>query len=371
MRLHIAYDEKVINRCVDSFEKVFPGENKYIILIWGDKEQRYVKQRDNLYFVKYDTVEFWSLIGNDSQYSHIIIHYLGKESADFITKVHHRNIYWIAWGGDIYNLLLQQRGFEIYSDKKLLWKSSLTRQPYWLFLLRMKFSLYRTQRILVKAGKKIRYFVPDSMYDEYPLIQKYYPEFKHFEYKEFFYYPIDEVLGSLISSYVTGSNIIIGNSSSVSGNHMDVLNKLVGLNVKGKIIVPLSYGSTSYAKIVNQHGRSLFGDQYVSVTEFMPLDEYNRLLMSANVFIYGNWRQEAVGNILIALYLGGKVFLYDRNPLLTFYKRMGLYIYSLDDIDDTSLSKPLTKSEIETNRRILLENYSSKRQLELIASNFS
>ena len=39
-------------------------------------------------------------------------------------------------------------------------------------------------------------------------------------------------------------------------------------------------------------------------------------LLSADVFIYGNWRQEAVGNILIALFIGGKVFLDEKNPLL-------------------------------------------------------
>ena len=36
---------------------------------------------------------------------------------------------------------------------------------------------------------------------------------------------------------------------------------------------------------------------------FLPLKEYNNLMLSFGIAIYGNFRPEAVGNILISIYL--------------------------------------------------------------------
>ena len=104
--------------------------------------------------------------------------------------------------------------------------------------------------------------------------------------------------------------------------------------------------------------------------DYLSLDDYNKVLLSANVFIYCNWRQEAVGNILIALYIGGKVFLDKRNPLLDFYRRLGIVIFSLDELNQNSIDTFLSDSEIQKNRKILDKYYSKERQLELIESNF-
>ena len=82
----------------------------------------------------------------------------------------------------------------------------------------------------------------------------------------------------------------------------------------------------NYANYISKVGEQYFGRKFNAIRDFMPLEEYNKFLLSADVFIYGNWRQEAVGNILIALFIGGKVFLDEKNPLLKFYKDKGLVI---------------------------------------------
>ena len=71
----------------------------------------------------------------------------------------------------------------------------------------------------------------------------------------------------------------------------------------------------NYANYISKVGEQYFGRKFNAIRDFMPLEEYNKFLLSADVFIYGNWRQEAVGNILIALFIGGKVFLDEKNPL--------------------------------------------------------
>ena len=226
--------------------------------------------------------------------------------------------------------------------------------------------------LILSAAKHVRYFVPDSMYDEYPLIKKFFPELTNLEYREFFYYPIDEILGtSLQHAIVSGNSIIIGNSASLTGNHISVFERLKNLGINNtKISAPLSYGNKAYADKVISVGKQLFGQDFFGITEYMSLDDYNKYLLSNGIFIYGNWRQEAVGNILIAMYLGGKVFLSAKNPLFEFYKGKGLEIFTIENMNKIDLETPLSQEAISHNRTILRNMYSKERQLSLIRRNF-
>lgn len=373
MRLHIVPDEKVINRSVDAFNEVFPGENIFIVLLKGKRTfLQYVQTKDNVLYLKYNTNIFWKTIGDLKRYDSVIIHFFSAESIDFVNSINHPKIYWIEWGADLYSGLLEYKGYQLYSDYKILWRISNKKIPFNIYNLLYKIQLRKNTHKLLRAVKKIRYFVPDSMYDEYPLLLSYYPELSHLEYKDFFYYPIDEVLGTeLYDSVTNGTNIIVGNSASPTGNHLSVFDKLRNLNLgEKKILVPLSYGNIKYSNYISRIGDEYFGSKIETIRDFMPLEDYNKFLLSASVFIYGNWRQEAVGNILIALFIGGKVFLDEKNPLLKFYRDRGLIIFSLEELNENILNEQLSLSDIEKNRGILKELYSKERLHQLIKLNF-
>lgn len=373
MRLHIVPDEKIINRCINSFETVYPGENKYIVITQNPQEHRYVLERERVYFEKYDTDDFWKQVGKVSQYSSVIIHFLKGDSLEFLLRINHPCVYWIEWGADLYRSMLYPKGYQLYADSDILWKIDNRFKYKAHFKLNQYLSGKKTEFKMLRAAKKVKYFVPDSMYDEYPLLLKYYPQLRHLEYRDFFYYPIDEILGErLANAQVKGDNIIVGNSASVSNNHHYVFDYLHKKGITDKhVIVPLSYGiKENYVDMVIKSGERIFGDFFQPIKEYMPLDQYNDLLLSAGNFIYGNWRQEAVGNILIALFIGGKVFLDTRNPLLKFYRSKGLTVFELGDINDAELSTRLSKDIIDKNREILSSMYSRERQLELIREGF-
>ncbi len=371
MILHLAYDEKVINRCIDNFEEVYPNGNKFVIIKKDDSLPKLATHPKSI-CCKYNSKKFWDTVGDVSQYKSIVLHLLLEETADFVNKINHPNIYWIEWGGDLYNQLLQVRGFKIYYDKDVSWKMSHIRLPYFLYNIVKSTSLKYNAKKIVKAAKKIKYFVPDSMYDEVEIIKQYYPELSHLQYKNFFYYPIDEVVQpELFNKKVEGNNIIIGNSASTSGNHEMVFNKIKDLKIPGsKIICPLSYGNNSYAEYVNNLGTSIWGSDFKGLRTFMPLAEYNKIFLSANTFIYGNWRQEAVGNILVSLFLGGRVFLDIRNPLYSFYQRCGLIIFPLHSVTESNICERLSDEEIKHNQSILMDMYSREKLFELIRTNF-
>jgi 4-alpha-L-fucosyltransferase (Fuc4NAc transferase). len=374
MRLHILPDEKIINRTIELFERVFPNENKYIILLWdsANKAKHVEKQNDQVFFLIFDSDEFWKVIGNINNYDSVIVHYLSILSAKFINRIQHPEIYWIEWGGDLYNTFLNFKGFKLYSDEKLINTTCYENIPLFFYKIFKYFQQKRLMKVLYPAVLKVKYFVPDSMYDEYPLLLDFYPEFSHLEYREFFYYPIDEILGkTLINKNCESDSIIVGNSASFTGNHLEVLEKLQQLDIQNKIIVPLSYnGNEKYKNIIVSYGNDNFGKNFKPITNYLALDEYNKILMSASTFIYGSYRQEAVGNILIALYIGGKVYLHSRNPLLKFYKSLGLIIFSLEELTSENLKIRMTEENILKNKRILLEKYSLKENLCLINQSF-
>ena len=58
MRLHLLPDEKIINRCIASFEEAFPGENKYIVVPAKVQNNGYVTAQNNVFFCKSDSKDF-------------------------------------------------------------------------------------------------------------------------------------------------------------------------------------------------------------------------------------------------------------------------------------------------------------------------
>jgi len=367
-------DEKIINRTIDLFEDVFPNENKYIVLLWNDNNVvKHVNRiNSNIIFINLNDNKFGDIIGNTNEYESIVIHYLSTRAAFFFFFLEHPNIYWIEWGGDLYDTFLEYKNFKLYSDERFVFKLIYGNIPFYLLKLIKRAKRKKLIKLLSNAVKRVKFFVPDSMYDEYPLFLSYYPEFSHLEYKEFFYYPIDEILGTeLINETCNHNSIIVGNSSSFTGNHINVLLKLKEINVSENIVVPLSYaGNIKYREAVIRFGKESFGANFTPITQYQTLENYNKLLLNAGVFIYGNLRQEAVGNILIALYIGGKVFLDINNPLLNFYKNLGLIIFSIDELTAESINDRLSDSEIKINRDILLQQYSLIRLKELVKNNF-
>ncbi len=190
---------------------------------------------------------------------------------------------------------------------------------------------------------------------------------------DFFYYPIESILGTeMMNKWVEGNNIQIGNSASTTNNHEYAMRYLAKLELNDrKVVVPLSYsGTAEYRNSVKKAGTTSFGNNFIPLENFLPLEEYNRLMTSFGVAIYGNWRQEAIGNILISLYLGAKVFLPKVNPVSEWAKRHNLIVFELETISQEAIDTPLDEASRKHNREILLELYSLNRLKSLIVSNF-
>ncbi len=374
MKLHIIYNEKVTQRTISVFEEVFPHQNRFIVMnkkgVTSFDTSSY--HSDIVFIDAYSKKELLKAIGDTSVYQHIIFHFLNDYEAKTLAKLSHPSIFWIEWGGDLYVNLLRPRGFKLFEDESLFFKYTRPHIPVYLSKILYWVKRKKVQHIILKFVRNIKYFVPDSMPGEYNMLLSYYPELSHLQYKHFFYYPIDVIIPNKDLTS-TGNSIMINHCASISGNHTGVLKKLSELQLdQRRIIIPASYGNQLYASYLEELGNTLFNNNLVMIKEFMPLSKYNDLLCDCNVFIYGHYRQEAVGNILVALYIGGKVFLYERNPLFGFYKSLGLHIFSIDgDLCNESIDSKLSSDEIIENKKILDNYYSLEKLKFYVKESFS
>ena len=370
MNLHFMLDEKVISRTISYFEEALPQENKYIILTDNPSHPKFVTgQYKNCYRLKYDSNEFWAVIGDVSSYSSIITHYLSGWAVRFINKIEHNRIILIFWGADLYNGLLKPKGYKLFYNERDVNKLLRTDKS---FIQIIKGAIMRRHiyRNTIQAVYKVRYIC--AFKGELELLVKYYPNLRTITPKDFFYYPIDDIVPDALKGVQKlGDDIVVGNSASFFGNHEEVFLHLSSINTRGrKIMVPLSYGAPSVIKYIKEKGKNILGDSFVPILNFMPLEEYNRFLCGARTFIYGNYRQEAFGNIVIALFLGGAVFLHPSNILLKELKDMGCICFSTNELQE-KIHYYLADKEKLNNRNVIQKRYNIQRLLNIIKTEFS
>ena len=160
---------------------------------------------------------------------------------------------------------------------------------------------------------------------------------------------------------LSAKRIWIGNSATLTNNHLDVLPVIE--ECKGfEIHIPLSYSTFPGDKVVSEavekEGKRRWGDRFYSHKDFLPFDEYRKLMGQCALFIFAHRRQQSGGNITLALRMGGCVVMDERNPIFQYAKRNGICLYSLSD-----LKRHGAERLIEDFRPRQLENMTKAREL--------
>lgn len=404
MILHLANDEKIIGRTIEIFEEVYPFGNLWVItnrsckkdlstiqptpktehLLLGRKE--FLKDiKGNISAVVERCGESTglsenSLPGNGLSGSrvNILIHLLNPRKINIVRQIQKAlpatcnvKIYWIIWGLDLYNKLLAPAGFEMFTSDNVY--SGLFDKSFGAF---NRIGAAKEAKSTVKfIEKSVDYIVTDTTESDYSQLVKYYPQLAAKPWKDFFYYPIDTILGELYYRPLPGGScketVMVGNSASRTNNHKYLLALLSQFDLRGKkVVVPLSYsGRARYVNEVVAYGKKEV-EGFVPLMKFMPLDEYNRLQSSTAVALFGNLRQEAIGNIMIALYMGAKVFLFESNPVYEWAATHNLKVYPMSALSQVELDTLLPAEDAEHNRSVLRELYSKRRMMQLIKELF-
>jgi hypothetical protein len=360
--LHFTTDEKFINGAMSTFELAFPSQNRlYLLKAPANPKTRYVHQKYiTQEIVKNSQVlDFYKRIAKNADW--VIIHGMNDVWAEFILKNKNIKILYVIWGAEIYgNRYLYAKNILGEKTKNLLENNSKFSLKDFL---KMKFNSFRygkskskeeVQLLNKQAIQKIENIA--ILYKEE--IEGFYKNeilIKPINYLKFGYYPFEYFMDQVDSKVKLGNNILIGNSSSYSNNHLEVFEHIKTFDLEDKkLIVPLSYGDPVLSKQLLSKGQSLLKDNFYPILDFMPLSAYTKLMQTCNVVIMNHYRQQAVGNIISAVYLGAKVFLNKENSAYLYLKGLGCHIYEItEDLNSHNDLLGLTDIEINHNRSIL------------------
>lgn len=367
--LHILQDEKVVDSFISMMEEKYPSDSHYLVIMKGDQPKT-VKSRMNVIFFQVSSTSLKKFIENDiGHYKHICLHSIGGEC--FYQYIKHKSISWVIWGADLYESLLTFKGYKLYENNREQLRVRAAGKPviiYWLLTyIRDMIYFWRQSSLL----NKINYIITDNECD-YNVFKRFYPKTRIRHLGSINYYPIENLVGTEnLGKWCIGDSIWVGNSPAPNGNHIGIFRKLATFSCNKRIYSPLSYGDKRFIKYINNKGKQLLGEAFNPLLKFLSPQEYYSMFLDVNAFIYGHYRQCGVGNILMALYFGGKVFLYNKNPLLKMYKDMSFHIFSIDDdLNEEFAMRPLSHEERVHNRELVISIASKEQSLNQIESVF-
>ena len=324
MIVHLFEDQKFVDITIENFENTSSGLNKYIIFS-NNQELKYVSREEKILILSNSSYKLdLDLIYKDCKL--LIIHFLSPIKLYVLkNKPLHVKVIWSVWGSDAYDHFSDKNFFEPLTNNIIRKSLFHRRQSFFLY------SLYHLLRYRVKPLRKelkllqlVNYVITVLPY-EFNIIKKEFSlDAKYIDYN----YGVNKF--NSFSNIPLGDSILIGNSATSSNNHLDVFDIIKDTNKK--VIVPLSYGAYDYKKykeLVIFEGMRIFRSSFTSIEEFLPLNDYRELISSCNTVIMYHVRQQALGNVFMALFQGMRVFLNSKSLTYSYLKDKGMIIFDL------------------------------------------
>jgi len=212
-----------------------------------------------------------------------------------------RKCNWVVLGVDLYQYKFRKRNF--------------------------KSNLYEVaRRFVIKNINGIVAFIKE----DYKLAQKWHGAKGKYYYS--FLYPnlvFKELDLSKVKKYNEKTYIQVGNSADPALNHLEVFSRLEKYKDKTiEIMCPLAYGNEVYRDKVIEAGTKIFGNKFNPIKKLVSFEEYSELLAKIDIAIFSYEGQQALGNIIILLGLGKKVYIRDDITSWKLCSDLGLKVYS-------------------------------------------
>ncbi len=360
--LHIAPDEKFIDMGIKSFERVVPGSNK-LIIISDDKVLIHVKVQNKLILSNMDVNKkskdklFWKDIDI------LVLHSLCTHNITIPKRV---KTIWLGWGYDYYDMifpyekLLCKKTLKVFKGLNYYNHSFIIKIIRTIKKLIKKLIFWEKYQISIrnKFIKQIDYFCPVIM-TEYNMIK--WPANIKPKLMDWNYGTVEDHWGKAFNTntFPNKKNILLGNSATFTCNHIKGIDYLKDIDTaKSKLIIPLNYGEKAYTNIVKEYAKTNFSGEIVFLDDFLSFDDYVKIIASCSYGIMPHKRQQGLGNILMLLYSGAKVFLDKSNPIYHFLKEKGFFIFELDDLKRPNWGSLLTIKQAEVNKLLIDAIYS-------------
>ena len=231
----------------------------------------------------------------------------------FLSRAAARRCAWSIWGGDVYYFRYRPR----------TWPHALRE---------------RLRRAVLPAIPVVASMVPG----DFEVVRETYGS--RAAYVEAFY-PIPMDHAALVPADETatqdGVTILVGNSGDPSNQHAAVFDALARFRDQElRVVAPLAYGDPAYVATIITRGRERFGDRFTPLTEFLPAEQYGRLIRDVDAAVMNHGFQQALGNIIALLLLGKKVYVRGDTTPYAYFRDLGVRV------DDTRLIASQSLDEI-------------------------
>lgn len=355
MILQLLFDDKFGDYAIEQFARF--GNEVHFVFLCNDANitPKYIKKFEATSVVAYSTPEYQALLDSLGNYNAVITHGLFDQMQyDIIRHLpSHTKLAWVLWGAEVY----------ARSNRFTKNLSKTSRAFYYAHLLKgkIKGKKKKNTNVPMDVLQRIDYLLGSSteLYEDVcKFLNK--PTLKHLTYS---YFTVEDLVGKdLLLEHIRGNNILLNNSSCVEANHLNALWKLwrSGLSADSKLIIPLSYGDIWFGRIIERVAKLLFKDKCVTLHDFMPRNEYNKIVVTCGTFISNHYRPNAFGNILTALWLGAQVYVSKYNVQTKFLLRLGFKINIIEEgfkPQGKGATMVLDENEILKHREIILANY--------------
>jgi hypothetical protein len=270
----------------------------------------------------------------------VIVHSLASPALLlFLTlfPVLQKKVVWIIWGKDLhfYRLINRKRFYH---------------------------RIYEWFRI--KSIRNIGTIVT-SIREDYDILKEIYQVSGNFiECNALYFYSFSNSLGEVSDSSEL-KTILLGNSGSESNKHKEAIQILSTKKENISIVYcPLSYGgSKKYREEIIEFGNRLFGDKFVPLVDFIPLEQYKQILAEVDIGIFNHDRQEGLANVWTLIFLGKTIYLKNDVSSALYFRRVGIKINSVEDICKIGLISQECEI-LKENQQVLLQIMSAENSVE-------
>ncbi len=302
----------------------------------------------------------------------IFVHFLNERNAKIINRLKSKKkIIWFCWGADLYYLGGFENQFLLKKTRLVRFKIGLKSYKGFKDLLKSilgRFSDYiPPNKHVLKAFNKIDLIIPVVQQDYEMLLKNYNVKAGSFNinYLNNVFFQKPEVQEGL-----PRKNIMLGNSASFSNNHVELIDHLSRFDLKDrKVFIPLSYGNRNYAEYVQEYAKKHLGKPATILNNYLPFEQYIQILNSCESVIMNHCRQQALGNIILALWFESNVFLNSKSGLYDHLIEKGFHILKTENYAPKT---SINKAEKKENKELLLKNfgpvYSKKRFEDLLCT---
>ncbi len=352
MILHIADDSLFIDMAYRSFEAAAPGKNRFVV--FSDKK--------NLKYIKTSKIETLSpnlalqteFIKDIANYDFVVLHYLTSLKMQLLLRASKKTKFlWVGYGCDYYNYFEGNVRSLFLPETLALYK----KKQFFLNYLRLFKRLLTQQNILFRRSLgRIDFFAP-VLPNEYHLCKRQFTNLRA-EFASWNYGNLEDDF-SIPGLSISGNNILLGNNATYENNHIEALNAMGGfLKLDQKVICPLSYGDSDYQSLVVKYGKSILGDSFQPMIEFMPFQSYLETISNCRFVVMNHLRQQAMGNILMMMNLGSTIFLRQENPAYSFFVNIGSHVFPIERrISSGDFDRNILTSDQAQENSAILKNY--------------